>query len=90
MSHEVFVTEESNSYLFFTESSTGSVFGVPLAQCVETERALRRQQHGGSRASLASLGTLEKGDDVSERKERKNKYYYLKLTYRVTPLFTQK
>ncbi|XP_073954257.1 uncharacterized protein isoform X2 [Choristoneura fumiferana] len=45
------------------ESSTGSVFGVPLSQCVETERALRRQQHGGSRASLASLGTLEKGDD---------------------------
>ncbi|CAK1542762.1 unnamed protein product [Leptosia nina] len=42
---------------------TGSVFGVPLAQCVETERALRRQQHSGSRASLASLSTLEKGDD---------------------------
>ncbi|XP_047523372.1 uncharacterized protein LOC125061813 isoform X1 [Pieris napi] len=42
---------------------TGSVFGVPLAQCVETERALRRQQHTGSRASLASLNTLEKGDD---------------------------
>ncbi|CAH2055946.1 unnamed protein product, partial [Iphiclides podalirius] len=41
----------------------GSVFGVPLAQCVEMERALRRQQHGGSRASLASLGALEKGDD---------------------------
>ncbi|XP_068622936.1 uncharacterized protein [Battus philenor] len=40
----------------------GSVFGVPLAQCVEMERALRRQ-HGGSRASLASLGALEKGDD---------------------------
>ncbi|CAH2088231.1 unnamed protein product [Euphydryas editha] len=39
----------------------GSVFGVPLSQCVETERALRRQ-HGGSRASLASLG-VEKGDD---------------------------
>ncbi|KAL0829546.1 hypothetical protein ABMA28_003059, partial [Loxostege sticticalis] len=45
------------------DSSGGSVFGVPLAQCVETERALRRQQHGGSRASLASLGALEKGDD---------------------------
>ncbi|KAM3958350.1 LOW QUALITY PROTEIN: rho GTPase activating protein at 102A [Aphomia sociella] len=45
------------------ESSGGSMFGVPLAQCVETERALRRQQHGGSRASLASLGALEKGDD---------------------------
>ncbi|XP_028167492.1 rho GTPase-activating protein 21-like, partial [Ostrinia furnacalis] len=45
------------------ESTGGSVFGVPLAQCVETERALRRQQHGGSRASLASLGALEKGDD---------------------------
>ncbi|XP_059050203.1 uncharacterized protein LOC131845183 [Achroia grisella] len=44
------------------DSSVGSVFGVPLAQCVETERALRRQ-HGGSRASLASLGALEKGDD---------------------------
>ncbi|XP_075982418.1 rho GTPase activating protein at 102A isoform X2 [Anticarsia gemmatalis] len=42
---------------------SGSVFGVPLAQCVESERALRRQQHGGSRASLASLGALEKGDD---------------------------
>ncbi|XP_039748059.1 uncharacterized protein LOC120625157 isoform X2 [Pararge aegeria] len=39
----------------------GNVFGVPLTQCVETERALRR--HGGSRASLASLSTLEKGDD---------------------------
>ncbi|KAI8441165.1 hypothetical protein MSG28_009403 [Choristoneura fumiferana] len=48
------------------ESSTGSVFGVPLSQCVETERALRRQQHGGSRASLASLGTLEKGDDSAQ------------------------
>ncbi|RVE52296.1 hypothetical protein evm_003086, partial [Chilo suppressalis] len=45
------------------DSHTGSVFGVPLAQCVETERALRRQQHGGSRASLASLGAIEKGDD---------------------------
>ncbi|XP_049878612.1 uncharacterized protein LOC126375633 isoform X2 [Pectinophora gossypiella] len=45
------------------ESTAGSVFGVPLAQCVETERALRRQQHGGSRASLASLSALEKGDD---------------------------
>ncbi|XP_047998256.1 uncharacterized protein LOC125235727 isoform X1 [Leguminivora glycinivorella] len=45
------------------ESSTGSVFGVSLAQCVEAERALRRQQHGGSRASLASIGALEKGDD---------------------------
>ncbi|CAB3225542.1 unnamed protein product [Arctia plantaginis] len=42
---------------------SGSVFGIPLAQCVESERALRRQQHGGSRASLASLGALEKGDD---------------------------
>lgn len=41
------------------------MFGMPLSQCVETERALRRQQHGGSRASLASLSTLEKGDDVS-------------------------
>lgn len=41
------------------------MFGVPLSQCVESERALRRQQHGGSRASLASLGALEKGDDVS-------------------------
>lgn len=38
---------------------------MALAQCVETERALRRQQHGGSRASLASLGAIEKGDDVS-------------------------
>lgn len=47
---------------YFTES-TGSVFGMPLSQCVETERALRK--HGGSRASLASLGALEKGDDVS-------------------------
>ncbi|CAG9571560.1 unnamed protein product [Danaus chrysippus] len=44
------------------KESTGSVFGVPLSQCVETERALRRQ-HGGSRASLASIGGLEKGDD---------------------------
>ncbi|XP_045529895.1 uncharacterized protein LOC123717766 isoform X2 [Pieris brassicae] len=45
------------------KEATGSIFGVPLAQCVETERALRRQQHTGSRASLASLNTLEKGDD---------------------------
>ncbi|XP_013171705.1 PREDICTED: uncharacterized protein LOC106120808 isoform X2 [Papilio xuthus] len=45
------------------KESPGSVFGVPLAQCVEMERALRRQQHGGSRASLASLGALDKGDD---------------------------
>ncbi|XP_037303625.1 uncharacterized protein LOC115455561 isoform X2 [Manduca sexta] len=45
------------------EAPSGSMFGVPLAQCVETERALRRQQHGGSRASLASLGAPEKGDD---------------------------
>ncbi|XP_052749731.1 uncharacterized protein LOC113512037 isoform X2 [Galleria mellonella] len=44
------------------DSSVGSMFGVPLAQCVETEKALRRQ-HGGSRASLTSLGALEKGDD---------------------------
>lgn len=44
-------------------SSSGSVFGIPLTQCVESERALRCQQHGGSRASLASLGALEKGDD---------------------------
>ncbi|XP_047538743.1 uncharacterized protein LOC125072251 isoform X1 [Vanessa atalanta] len=44
------------------KESAGSVFGVPLSQCVEAERALRRQ-HGGSRASLASLGALEKGDD---------------------------
>ncbi|XP_072945402.1 uncharacterized protein RhoGAP102A isoform X2 [Epargyreus clarus] len=57
---------------FFDQSRTkddkdkdppSSVFGMPLAQCVETERALRRQQHGGSRASLASLGALDKGDD---------------------------
>ncbi|XP_041969088.1 uncharacterized protein LOC121725953 isoform X2 [Aricia agestis] len=41
---------------------SGSVFGVPLTQCVEAERALRRQ-HGGSRVSLASLSGLEKGDD---------------------------
>ncbi|XP_045778463.1 uncharacterized protein LOC123876295 isoform X4 [Maniola jurtina] len=40
---------------------TGNVFGVPLSQCVETERALRR--HGGSRASLASLSAIEKADD---------------------------
>ncbi|XP_052744711.1 uncharacterized protein LOC112049975 isoform X2 [Bicyclus anynana] len=39
----------------------GNVFGVPLSQCVEAERALRR--HGGSRASLASLNALEKADD---------------------------
>ncbi|XP_050672837.1 rho GTPase-activating protein 6-like isoform X2 [Leptidea sinapis] len=44
------------------KESTGSVFGVPLTQCVETERALRRQL-GGSRVSLASLGGIEKGDD---------------------------
>ncbi|CAK1589340.1 unnamed protein product [Parnassius mnemosyne] len=45
------------------KDSTGSVFGVPLTQCVEMEKALRRQQHGGSRVSLASLSALEKGDD---------------------------
>uniref|UniRef100_A0A2H1WIW7 SFRICE_002024 n=1 Tax=Spodoptera frugiperda TaxID=7108 RepID=A0A2H1WIW7_SPOFR len=50
-----------------TKSTGGSVFGVPLSQCVESERALRRQQHGGSRASLASLGALEKGDDGPDR-----------------------
>ncbi|XP_026328127.1 uncharacterized protein LOC113236327 isoform X2 [Hyposmocoma kahamanoa] len=44
-------------------TGSGSTFGVALAQCVETERALRRQQHGGSRASLASFGATEKGDD---------------------------
>ncbi|KAI5632554.1 rhoGAP domain-containing protein [Phthorimaea operculella] len=41
----------------------GNVFGIALSQTVETERALRRQQHGGSRASIASIGAIEKGDD---------------------------
>ncbi|XP_028036945.1 rho GTPase-activating protein 6 isoform X1 [Bombyx mandarina] len=45
------------------EAPPRSMFGIPLSQCVETERALRRQLHGGSRASLASLGALEKADD---------------------------
>lgn len=60
------LSEKSILNSIVSESTpSGSVFGIPLAQCVESERALRRQQHGGSRASLASLGALEKGDDVS-------------------------
>ncbi|XP_060806431.1 uncharacterized protein LOC106138876 isoform X2 [Amyelois transitella] len=45
------------------KDTPGAVFGVPLTQCVEAEKALRRQQLLGSRASLASLSALEKGDD---------------------------
>ncbi|XP_053616683.1 uncharacterized protein RhoGAP102A isoform X2 [Plodia interpunctella] len=45
------------------KDSPGAVFGVPLTQCVESEKALRRQQLLGSRASLASLSALEKGED---------------------------
>ncbi|CAG9133061.1 unnamed protein product [Plutella xylostella] len=47
-------------------TGSGSVFGVSLSQCVETERALRRTQHGGSRASLASLGALERTERADD------------------------
>ncbi|GBP48038.1 hypothetical protein EVAR_83741_1 [Eumeta japonica] len=45
-------------------AGAGGVFGVPLSQCVESERALRRRRLTGSRASLASLAA-DRADDVN-------------------------
>lgn len=68
------ISQQTDICHLFTESTgSGSTFGVALAQCVETERALRRQQHGGSRASLASFGATEKGDDVSRTYRANNR-----------------